>query len=195
MITLSPCTRHSRKARNLGAGLIVLAILGGCANAEKRACESGNWESLGYNDGVAGRGFERIGALNERCSDYEISVDSAAWTEGHARGIAEYCEPANGYDLGEADTDYTGSCPRELEKPFLSSYIRGLGLHRDELKLGFDRLQSDLEDARRERQSLDDDDSPKKLDKRIDSLRDELDENLSARRGVNKRIGRWSRNL
>ena len=170
-------------------------VLGGCAAAQKKACERGDWEGLGYRDGRAGLGFERVGVLSDRCSDYDIDVDSAAWTRGHAEGIAEYCEPTRGYDLGEEGRDYSGNCPAELEGRYLASYVRGLGIRRDELQLAYDRLRGDLDEVRRARAALDPEEDGDDLDERAEDLEEDLEQNLGARREMNALIGRWSRRL
>ena len=184
----------------LSAALALTLALGGCAAGQKRDCLSGDWEGLGYRDGRAGLGFERIGALAERCGDYDVTVDSAAWVSGHERGIGEYCEPSRGFDLGVAAGDYTGSCPPALERRYLGSYVRGLGIHRDELQLDYDRLRRDLDTAQRERAALLDDEEPDEEDiegagESIESLEERLRANLDQRRDVNARLARWSRGL
>lgn len=183
-----------RRSAALACALAALA-LGGCAAAQKKACEEGDWEGLGYRDGRAGLGFERVGVLSDRCSDYDIDVDSAAWTRGHAEGIAEYCEPTRGFDLGERGAEYTGNCPAALEGRYLASYVRGLDIRRDELQLAYDRLRRDLDDARRQREALDPEDDADDLEERIDDFEDDLEQNLAARREMNALIGRWSRRL
>jgi len=179
------------------ASLVCLTALalGGCAAAQKKACESGDWDGLGYDDGRRGLGFERIGDLSDRCSDYDIDVDAADWTEGHTRGLGEYCAPVRGYDLGERGDEYTGNCPNALEGPFLASYLRGLGVRRDELELRFDRLRRDLDDARREREALEPEADADDEEERIGRLERELESNLAARREMNDQIGRWNRRL
>ena len=180
----------------LGATLAAAVALGGCAAADKRACTGGDWEGLGRADGAAGLGYERLGALAERCSDYDIAVDAGAWNAGYAAGIERYCEPERGFDLGERGALYSGNCPAPLERAYLASHVRGLELRRDELELAHDRLRVALEDARRERAALDpEEDSPEKLERRIESLAAELEANLGERREINRRIGRWSRGL
>ena len=179
----------------LVAGLLVLAVLGGCASAAKRDCESGDWEGLGFRDGRAGLGFERVGVLADRCSDYDILVDSGAWTEGHARGLEEYCEPTRGFDLGEGGESYTGNCPVALEGRFLISYVRGMNIRNDELQLAYERNRRSLDDARRQREALEPDEDADNLLDRIDQLENSLEQNLSVRRELNQRIGRWSRSL
>ena len=187
---------------NGGVLVTVLAalVLGGCAAAQKRDCVSGDWEGLGFRDGRAGLGFERVGELAERCSDYDVTMDSAAWNTGYERGIAEYCEPSRGFDLGEEAGDYSGNCPPALGRRYLSSYVRGLGVNRDALQLDYDRLRRGLDTAQRERTGLLDDDEPDEDDiedaeDRIDSLEARLEANLDERRDVNARIARWSRDL
>lgn len=175
--------------------LSMLALLGGCAAAQKRACEAGDWEGLGYQDGVAGRSFERIGRLADRCSDYDITVDTAAWARGHERGMASYCAPERGFDLGEAGADYSGHCPSTLESGFLRSYVRGLGIRRDELNVDYDTLQRDIEAVRRNRMRLDIGDDPDRLDNQLEELEADIGDNLVARRELNRRIARWSRDL
>ena len=187
--------RTGGRRRPLVLAAIACAALGGCASAEKRACESGDWQGIGFADGSRGLGFERVGQLSDRCSDYDISVDSAAWAEGHAEGLEEYCEPTRGYDLGAAAGEYTGNCPAALKGRYLASYVRGLEIRRDELQLDYDRLRGDLDDARRDRAALDPEKDGDDLDDRIDDLEEDVENSLAARRDMNERIGRWSRQL
>ena len=189
--------RHAPPLARVAPIVAVAALvwLGGCTSAVKRECLEGDWERIGYRDGRAGLGFERVGERAERCSDYDVRVDSAAWNAGHERGIAEYCAPANGFDLGEADEAYSGGCPTALEGRFLASYVRGLGIRRDALQLGYDRLRGELGRAQRERAALAPDEDADGLDERIESLEGRLEENLERRRRINARIARWSRDL
>ena len=73
--------------------------------------------------------------------------------------------------------------------------MRGLEIRRDELQLDYDRLRGDLDDARRDRATLDPEKDGDDLDDRIDDLEEDVENSLAARRDMNQRIGRWSRQL
>ena len=105
------------------------AMLSGCASMSKEECLTVDWRTVGYEDGAAGYAGDRIGQHRKACAKHGVTPDLAAYQEGRAQGLREYCVPANGFRLGSQGASYRGLCPADLEGPFLSAYESGKHLY------------------------------------------------------------------
>lgn len=112
----------------LAAGSLFLA---GCSTTtlNKDECRTVDWRTVGYEDGVAGRSGERIGAHRKACAEYGISPDLEAYRAGRADGLREFCQPYNGYRAGVNGTPYYDSCPADLAAAFVEAYDSGRQLY------------------------------------------------------------------
>ncbi|HUF73399.1 MAG TPA: DUF2799 domain-containing protein [Gammaproteobacteria bacterium] len=120
----------------LGFSLAVsLLMLTGCATMSEQACLATDWQSAGFEDGVAGRSVGSIGRYREACADYGIAPDLAAYRAGHSDGVAVYCRPGNGFEAGRRGYQYQGVCPADLEPDFLANYNDGRQLYELESSL------------------------------------------------------------
>ncbi|MBS0358561.1 MAG: DUF2799 domain-containing protein [Proteobacteria bacterium] len=82
--------------------LPVLMSLFGCAShLSQQQCASMNWQSEGFNDGLAGRSPRDLSRSMKDCSEYGISVNSSAYQAGWRDGVRQYCTPD--YNLGYTD--------------------------------------------------------------------------------------------
>jgi len=119
--------------------MVVLAILAttlaGCAGMSEQACLSTDWETVGFEDGVAGRSPATISRYRQSCADYGIAPDLAAYRAGHDAGVQTYCRAGNGFEVGRSGWQYSGVCPAELEPAFLSAYNEGRQLYELEAAL------------------------------------------------------------
>ena len=48
---------------------------------------------------------------------------------GRYEGLAYFCRPRNGYDLGTRGYRYSGVCPTDLEAEFVAAHAEGFGLY------------------------------------------------------------------
>lgn len=127
-----------------------LLFLQSCATMSKNECLSGDWRTIGFEDGAKGYGRERIGEHRQACVDYGVAPDLAAYQQGYEQGLLSFCTPRNGFAVGRNGYEYTGICPARVEEGFLQGYEGGREIYRITTKsnnLGSDlqRLYSRLE--------------------------------------------------
>ena len=115
--------------------IAALLAVSGCATMSEQACLATDWQSAGFEDGVAGRSVGSIGRYRQACADYGIAPDLAAYRAGHADGVEVYCRPGNGFEAGRRGYQYQGVCPADLEPDFLANYNDGRQLYELESSL------------------------------------------------------------
>jgi len=117
--------------------LLVVSVLtlSGCAGMSEQACLVTDWQSVGFEDGVAGRSVGSIGNYRQSCSRHGIAPDLAQYRAGHADGAEMYCRAGNGFEVGRRGSRYLGVCPANLEPDFLDAYAEGQALYELESSL------------------------------------------------------------
>ena len=117
--------------RSLRFGLVLgAAIAGGCAGMSAEECQLADWQTIGYEDGVAGYSGDAIARHRKSCAKAGVQPDRAAYELGRAEGLESYCDPINGYRVGVNGGTYRGVCNAEMEPSFLTAYHEGRELHR-----------------------------------------------------------------
>lgn len=140
---------------------LAFAALGGCASLSEEECAMSDWHTIGFEDGSRGYPADRIGDHRKACAKHGYVPDFAAWEAGRNEGLALYCQPARGFNLGSSGSQYQGVCPADLEPQFLDGYRAGAELYnlRSNVSTANGRLQSredELEatrDAMREKEA------------------------------------------
>lgn len=149
--------------RMLLAGLAALTLLQGCATTmNENECVHVDWRTIGYEDGARGEPAHRLGHHRKACAEYGIVPDLESYQAGRRDGLQEFCQPANGFEVGSSGRAYAGSCPAELEDDFLTAYQAGRKLHDLESRLAnlnnqiayHDRAIAQAEQELTEKQSL-----------------------------------------
>ena len=123
---------------------LALAALGGCASMSEEECAMSDWHTIGFEDGSRGYPAERIGDHRKACAKHGYVPDFAAWEAGRNEGLALYCQPARGFNLGSSGGQYQGVCPADLEAEFLDGYRAGVELYnlRSNVSTANGRLQA-----------------------------------------------------
>ncbi|MEM8982698.1 MAG: DUF2799 domain-containing protein [Pseudomonadota bacterium] len=140
------------KLRPLALALSAL-VVAGCSGMSVTECQTADWETIGYEDGVVGRSGAAIGNYRRDCADAGVVPDRLAYENGRRAGLTEYCRPANGYRVGLGGADYAGVCGDFDEFGFLEGYRAGrviFELRREVNRASaqVDRAQADI-DAQR----------------------------------------------
>lgn len=104
-------------------------LLAGCAGMDAAECRTADWRAIGYEDGVQGRGAEFFATRRKDCAEHGVVARFDAYTVGRNDGLAQFCRPLNGYQLGTQGYQYRGICPAELETAFVSAHADGYGLY------------------------------------------------------------------
>ena len=131
---------------------ILLAALGGCAGMDADECRIADWRAIGYEDGVEGRSAAYFGTRRKACAEHGVRADFDAWLAGRAEGLAHFCRPQNGYQLGVQGRPDPGVCPVMLEAAFVTAHAAGYGLY--ERAATLDQLRRELHHSRRRAQEV-----------------------------------------
>jgi hypothetical protein len=111
------------------AGLLALIVLGGCAGTKRNQCVAWDWETVGYRDGVNGWQSSALLRHQETCAKHGITPDRDAYLAGWQAGIVQYCQPTNGFMVGERGGPYGNVCPAHLRDDFHAAYQDGRQLY------------------------------------------------------------------
>ena len=108
------------------ASLLVAALaMSGCASMNRSECAAVDWQTIGYEDGAAGRAGERMAEHRKACAKYGVTPDLGLYQAGRRQGLREYCRPQNGYSVGADGGRYNGICPVEMEAAFVDAFESG----------------------------------------------------------------------
>ncbi len=121
-------TLNSRLALKLGI-VAAMAALAGCNSMSAQECQSTDWRTVGYEDGVNGYSGDRIGRYRNACSEHGVTPDLAQYQTGRDQGLHEFCKPANGFRVGARGAGYSGVCPADLDESFVDAYQSGRQLY------------------------------------------------------------------
>ena len=127
----------------------LLLALAGCSSSGmgEAECQTADWRAIGYEDGAQGYSPESFGGRRKACAEHGVTAKFDAYQSGHAEGLARFCRPQNGYQLGTRGQRYTGICPAHLEGPFLVAHADGYGLY--ERRAAINRIGRQLSYSKR----------------------------------------------
>ena len=108
---------------------LVITGLSGCATMSGDECLTSDWEAIGYEDGARGYTSEQLGARRKACAKHGVTPDFAAYQSGREQGLAEYCQPGRGFNVGASGGRYNGVCSAHREGDFLDAYNAGYHLY------------------------------------------------------------------
>ena len=148
MLTIVRIMGANLRTRTLSAvvvGALTAILLASCASGlDRDECRMADWRTIGFEDGLRGMPADRIGVHRTACAKHQVTPDLAAYMEGRARGLVEYCQPKNGFRVGLNGWSYANVCPGPAEPGFVDAYRYGRQIHdaRSELRTTHSRLQS-----------------------------------------------------
>jgi hypothetical protein len=88
----------------------VALVVAACASIPPERCASIDWRQQGLEDGRAGFGPARLERHREACVPVGVRPDAAAWEEGRAVGVIDYCQLPNAIRQGLARHAYERVC-------------------------------------------------------------------------------------
>lgn len=109
--------------------LVLGLSMSGCASMSADECVTGDWHTIGFEDGARGYTAARLGDHRKACAEHGVAPDFNAYRAGHAEGLRDYCRPARGFRLGTSGGSYQGVCAADLEPAFLDAYNSGYQLY------------------------------------------------------------------
>lgn len=114
---------------NLILAALAVAGLSGCATMSGDECLTSDWNAIGYEDGVRGYTADRIGKHRKACAKHGVTPDLASYQNGRDQGLAEYCQPSRGFNVGANGGSYNGVCSAHYEVDFVEAFNAGRHLY------------------------------------------------------------------
>lgn len=112
--------------RLLAIAATALALtLPGCATLSESQCLASDWQTVGYRDGMSGIQSSQLLKHQNACVKHGIVPDRNAYLAGWEEGVAQYCQPNNGFNAGERGASYGNVCPDNLRDSFYEAYQDG----------------------------------------------------------------------
>lgn len=128
------------------AAVSSLIFVTACASLSEDSCRTGNWESIGYSDGVAGRSQTYIEQHREACAEYGIAPDTTKWLRARIEGLKQYCTRPNAYEQGRRGNDLNPVCSSDQSGLQLANFY---GMRYHEITRDIDRLDNERDELLR----------------------------------------------
>jgi hypothetical protein len=121
--------------RTLPLLVIVTISLQGCGTLSPDECQTADWYTTGYQDGLQGRVSRSVAEHHESCAKRDVAARVASYSQGRDHGLKQFCSPRNGFRLGLEGLPYNGVCPAGAEREFLPAYGQGKEIFDAELQV------------------------------------------------------------
>jgi len=121
--------------RTLPLLVIVTISLQGCGTLSPDECQTADWYTIGYQDGLQGRVSRPVAEQPEACAKRDVTARVTRYTQGRDHGLKQFCSPRNGFRLGLEGLPYNGVCLAGAEQEFLPAYEQGKEIFDSELQI------------------------------------------------------------
>jgi len=115
--------------RQLALGITVFGsifLISGCATLSKQECLIGDWQAIGYNDGVAGYYSDRLASHTKACAKTNVAPDYQTWEHGRKLGLQQYCTVNNAYNVGRDGRQLNNVCSITMSNTLQAANQKGL---------------------------------------------------------------------
>lgn len=109
--------------------LALSLLLGSCASLSESQCVAGDWQTVGLRDGLAGQQSAMLLKHQNACVKHGVVPDREEYLAGWEQGVRQYCQPDNGFVVGERGASYSNVCPAHLQGAFQEAYEEGRQLY------------------------------------------------------------------
>ena len=136
--------------RQLALGLSIISsvyLLSGCATLSKQECMVGDWQTIGYNDGVAGYHSDRLASHTKACAKAGVAPDYQSWERGRQSGLKQYCTVNNAYNVGRRGRQLNTVCPVANARMLQQANQQGLDYYKLDSQLDKDKRLLDTYQA------------------------------------------------
>jgi len=110
-------------------GTLLIAGCAGKPTVSENQCRAGDWQTIGYGDGMAGFASTRLLMHQEACGEFGIVPVREQYLAGWEEGLFTYCTADNGFQIGQRGGALNRVCSGELREPFASAHADGRQLY------------------------------------------------------------------
>ena len=111
------------------AVVLTIAGCGGNPSVSESQCIAGDWQTVGYRDGVNGLRSTQLLQHQDACVQHDVFPDRDSYMVGWEHGMREYCKPHNAFATGERGQRYYNVCPASMDHDFQEAYKEGRELY------------------------------------------------------------------
>ena len=123
-----------------GALLGMLVVLASCTDLSSETCAAGDWRAIGFTDGLKGRGDDLYEDHAATCARKGFPADRAAWAEGNAAGLRQYCVPVNIYKAARIGRKFPQVCMGPDQADLQPAYDHGRRYYEIDRELDFEYM-------------------------------------------------------
>lgn len=109
----------------LSGTLCAAVLVSGCATLSESQCLAGDWQTVGYRDGLNGTASSQLLQHQNACMKHGIAPDRGTYLLGWNEGVEQYCQPGNGFNVGKQGGGYSSICPAHLKDAYYAAYQDG----------------------------------------------------------------------
>lgn len=109
---------------------LTFAALASCSSLSDDACKAGDWESIGFRDGAAGRSPDYVLNHAKACNDIGVAPNRTNWLRGYEEGLTRYCIPEVAFEEGRDGNRLSNVCPVEMSGELRAANDQGLRWYR-----------------------------------------------------------------
>lgn len=172
--------------------LLAIIFMSGCGTLSKDECATADWRQIGERDGASGQQNHYLDQHTKSCRKHGIAVDAEPYYNGRREGLKRFCTADRAYALGLDAEQYFAVCPQEHSRDFQRSYVKGLALKQDQLKIEYQHANNELSTRRLERALLANRGNNETRDEEIEELQSKRQSLLDQRLKLQRWIARWS---
>lgn len=114
-------------------------LLSACATLSKQECMVGDWQAIGYNDGVAGYAADRLASHTKACAKTSVTPNYQLWERGRQLGLKQYCTVTSAYNVGRRGRELNNVCPITIVNTLQSANKKGLDYYALDSQLDKDK--------------------------------------------------------
>ncbi|MDE4455511.1 DUF2799 domain-containing protein [Psychrobacter sp. DAB_AL62B] len=114
-------------------------MLSACATLSKQECMVGDWQVIGYNDGVAGYAADRLASHTKACAKVSITPNYQLWERGRQLGLKQYCTVTSAYNVGRRGRKLNNVCPITMVNTLQIANQQGLDYYTLDSQLDKDK--------------------------------------------------------
>ncbi|WP_188566176.1 DUF2799 domain-containing protein [Undibacterium terreum] len=128
---------------------MLASSIAGCASLSKDQCLNGNWQQIGFNDGLRGLTPQQLDEHAKACAEYGVQTNFDQYMLGRSRGLLNYCQPQNAFNVGRAGQgENVAACPPNMQNDFVFEFRRGQEINQMESELESIRSRVVLNNSR-----------------------------------------------
>ena len=107
----------------------VAILISACASMTPEKCPNANWETIGFNDALAGEQSKLLEHI-QVCNNVSVTPNATLYNKGYQAGIRQFCTRENGIKLGKngGPTNICDQTPSAME--FYKGYTEGAVAYR-----------------------------------------------------------------